>query len=97
MSANKIMDEQEAASDLVLYAKEIEYFDTHDMSEELEKMPEVHFEISPNARRKRYPLNAELSSKLDDIARQRGVSPETLLNAWVQEKTAEVLAVGAAE
>ncbi len=97
MSASKTTDEQEAASDLLLYADEIEYFDTHDLSEELEKMPEVHFEISPRLRPKRYPLDAELSKKLATIARQRGVPAEDLLNQWVREKAAESQTVGASE
>ncbi len=97
MSASKTIGEQEAVSDLLLYADEIEYFDTHDLSEELEKMPEVHFEISPSARRKRYPLDYELSEKLAAIAQQRGVPAEDLLNQWVREKTAESQAVGTAK
>jgi len=97
MSASKTTDEQEAASDLLLYADEIEYFDTHDLSEELEKMPEVHFEISPRLRRKRYPLDDELSEKLAVIARQRGIPAEDLLNQWVREKAAESQTVGTAE
>ncbi len=97
MNASKTIDEQEAVSDLVLYADEIEYFDTHDLSEELEKMPEVHFEISPRLHWKRYPLDEELSETLANIARQRGVSPETLLNEWVREKATESQTAGAAK
>jgi len=33
-----------------------------------------------------YSLDAALSTRLRSIAQQRGVSPETLLNLWVQEK-----------
>jgi len=82
---------------LLLYADEIEYFDTHDLGEELEKSPEVHFEISPRLRRKRYPLDDELSEKLANIASQRGIPAEDLLNQWVREKAAETTTVGAAE
>ena len=97
MSVGKTPRQQEEVSDLVLYADEIEYFETHDLSEELANSPEVHFEFSPQARRKRYPLETELSAKLDGIASRRGVSAETLLNEWVREKTAETEAVGAAK
>lgn len=95
MSANEATDKQGAVSDLVLYADEIEYFDTHDLSEDLEKRPEVHFEIGPRPRRKHYPLDEELSEILADAARRRGVSAVALLNQWVREKAAESETVGA--
>ncbi len=88
--------EEEMREDLLFYADEIEYFDTHDMSEEMAKMPEVHFEVSPNARRKRFALDVELAERLQSIATQRGISAEILLNEWVREKVAAPLAVGAA-
>ena len=103
MDANKAtitMEEarrQELAEDLRFFAKEIEYFETHDISEELENSPEVHFEVSPQIRRRRYPLDVALADQLDGIANQRGVSPETLLNEWVREKTAETETVGRAK
>lgn len=96
MSANEITHQQEE-SDLVLYADEIEYFETHDLSEELANGPEVHFEISPQARSRFYfEMEPELRAKLKVIAKQRGIPAETLLNEWVREKTAETEAVGAA-
>lgn len=89
--------QREAAEDLAFFAKEIEYFETHDISEELAASPEVHFEISPRLRRKRYPLDDELSETLANIAHQRGVSAEALLNQWVREKAEESRMVGAAK
>lgn len=96
MSANKITDEQGAVSDLVLYADEIEYFDTHDLSEDLEKRPEVHFEINLPPRDPHFAIERALAAKLRKTARQRGVSAEALLNEWVREKAAESETVGAA-
>ncbi len=98
MSVSEITYPQEDNSDLVLYADEIEYFETHDLSEELENGPEVQFEISPQARSRFYfEVEPELRAKLKAIAKQRGTSAETLLNEWVREKTAETEAVGAAK
>ena len=62
MSASEITHQQEDVSDLVLYADEIEYFETHDLSEELANGPEVHFEISPQARRSRFYFEVELGT-----------------------------------
>ena len=102
MDANKTMNAEEARQreleeDLLFFAKEIEYFETHDISEELANAPEVHFEINLPPRRKCYPLDAALAAQLDSIASQRGISAEILLNEWVREKTAETEAVSAAK
>ncbi len=88
--------EEEAREDLHHFADTIEYLETHDIGDELEGMPEVHFTISPQAKRKRYPLDTELSAKLDGIAEQRGIPAEALLNEWVREKAAEIEAIKAA-
>ena len=80
-----------------MYADEIEYFDTHDLSEDLEKRPEVHFEIGPRLRRKCYSLDEELAEVLVNAARRRGVSAVTLLDQWVREKIAEIETTDAAK
>ena len=99
MNVSEVVHPQqdEEVSDLVLYAEEIEYFETHDLSEELANSPEVHFEVSPQARSHfYYEIEPELQAKLRRITKQRGISAETLLNEWVREKAAEIEAVGAA-
>ena len=88
-SGGNSLSDKECSEDLAFLADAIEYFDTHDLSDELANMPEVHFEISPNARRKRYPLALEPSEQLEAIASQRGISAEALLNEWVLEKLAK--------
>ena len=88
-------DLQEQSDDLAYFARAIEHFETHDIGDELANSPEVHFEVNPQARRKRYPLEPSLAAHLDSIAQQRGIPAETLLNEWVREKTAETKAVGA--
>ncbi len=88
---------QELEEDLLFFAKEIEHFETHDMSEELANAPEVHFEINLPPRRTHFSIEAALAAKLRETARQRGTSAETLLNEWVREKTAETETVGAAK
>ena len=107
MSASKT-EEQAAREDVQAYAEAVEHFETHDLGDELEEMPPAQFDVHVSPRRTLYPLNAELSERLRDIARQRGVTAEGLLNLWVQEKVAqvshhgdekaaEILTVGAAE
>ncbi len=88
---------QELEEDLRFFAKEIEHFEAHDISEELANSPEVHFEINLPPRRTHFSIEAVLAAKLRETARQRGTSAETLLNEWVREKTAETEAVNAAK
>jgi len=67
--------------------KEIgEFWDTHDLAEYWEQTEPVEFELDVQSEVAYYPLDATLSSKVRSVAKQRGVSPETLLNLWVQEK-----------
>ena len=97
MSVNETIH-QEEVSDLVLYADEIEYFETHDLGDELANSPEVHFEINPQVRSRFYfEVEPELRIKLQFLAKQRGIPAKTLLNEWVREKTAETEVAGVAK
>ncbi len=67
--------------------KEIgEFWDTHDLAEYWEKTRPVEFEVDIQSETTYFPLGSSLSAKIRSIAKQRGVSQETLLNLWVQEK-----------
>ena len=87
MSASSV--EQAAGENIHVYAGVVEHFETHDLGDELEKMLPAHFDVYSLPRRTLYPLNAELSERLRDIARQHGVCAEGLLNLWVQEKVSQ--------
>jgi len=67
-----------------------EFFDTHDMGDYLESMPEVEFEIDLQASKTYYAVDSQLSTQLLQVAKKRGVSAETLLNLWIQEKLLEI-------
>ena len=70
--------------------KEIgEFWDTHDLAEYWERTQPVEFELDIQSEVTYYPLDKALSAKVRSVAKQRGVSPETLLNLWVQEKLQE--------
>ena len=63
-----------------------EYWDTHDLSEVWDQTQPVDFVMSGHKNTTYYPVESLLSEKLHTLARQRGVSAETLLNLWLQEK-----------
>ena len=70
-----------------------EYFDTHDMSEELANGPEVQMDFSHARSHYYFEIEPELRDKLEAIAKQRGIKSEFLLNEWAREKIAETEAV----
>lgn len=68
-----------------------EFWDTHDSADYEDLMEEVEFEINLPLRETRsYAIAKDLSARLQQIARQQGVSTETLINLWLQEKLAQV-------
>lgn len=71
------------------YSEIGEFWDTHSLSDFWEQTQPVEFEVNIQSEVTYYPLEATLSAKIRSIAKKRGVSPETLLNLWVQEKLRE--------
>lgn len=67
------------------------FWDEHDATE-FGEQTEVEFEVNIKSQRKYYPLDSHLSLKIKQIAEERGISEETLLNLWVQEKINQVKA-----
>ena len=63
-----------------------EYWDEHDPEDAWDPSRKVEFDVDIQSRRRDFPLDQELSRKIDEAARRRGVTSETLLNLWVQEK-----------
>lgn len=64
-----------------------EFWDAHDLSENWDKTQPAQFDLANDATL--FPVERSLSEKLRAVARRQGVSAETLLNLWVQEKVAQ--------
>jgi hypothetical protein len=70
--------------------KEIgEFWDTHDLADFWDRTTSVKFEVDIESEVTYYALDSKLSKRIRSIARKRGVSADTLLNLWVQEKLEE--------
>ncbi len=70
--------------------KEIgEFWDTHDLADYWDQTEPVEFEVNIQSETTYYALDRQLAQKLAKVAEERGVSAETLLNMWVQEKLLE--------
>jgi hypothetical protein len=70
--------------------KEIgEFWGTHDLADFWNRTKSVKFEVDIESEVTYYALDSKLSTKIRSIAKKRGVSADTLLNLWVQEKLRE--------
>jgi len=65
------------------------FWDTHDLSDFWDKTKEVGFEVSIESEITYYALDKKLSEQIQAIAQKRGVSADTLVNLWIQEKLQE--------
>jgi hypothetical protein len=63
-----------------------EFWDTHDLADYWDFTEEVEFEVDIQHRRHLVALDPELAKKLTEEARQRGLSVETLINLWLNER-----------
>ena len=64
----------------------VEFFDTHDMGEYEEDLPEAHFDVNLQRRTHLVAIDEEINSRLTEIAEQEQTPAETLINAWLREK-----------
>lgn len=65
-----------------------EYWDTHDLSDHWDQTREVDFDVRIESSVMYFAVEKALAEKLRAAAKSHGVSPETLLNVWVQEHVA---------
>lgn len=68
------------------YRKIGEYWDEKDLGEIWDETEEAEFEVDLQTEVYYYAVETSLSSKLHKIAEEKGVSAETLLNLWLQER-----------
>lgn len=68
-----------------------EFWDTHSTADYEDEFEPVEFEIAlPPRHGERIILATDLANKLSDVAKQQGVSTETLANLWLQERLTQV-------
>ena len=80
MDANKLSSISKADT----LEKMGEFWDTHDFTDFDTDAPDVEFEISCAV-----PIEVDLLSLVEKQAHLRGVSVETLVNLWLQQKLVE--------
>jgi len=66
-----------------------EFFDTHDMGEYLDEMPEAHFDVDIQQRSFLISVDERLMKKLSEVAKSQHTSIQHLVNEWLKEKVAQ--------
>jgi len=64
----------------------VKFFDTHDLGEYWDQMPEAHFDVDIKKSTHLFAIDQELADKLTQIAKAKKISSEELINSWVREK-----------
>ena len=64
----------------------VDYFDTHDMGEHLDQMPEAHFDVDIKSKKHLVAIEEETLSQLAEIAKKEGISSQELINSWLKER-----------
>ena len=65
-----------------------EFWDTHSFADYWDQTREVDVEILAQ-RRRRVVIDPEVYERLAQLARKRGLHPETLINMWLAERLAK--------
>ena len=71
------------------YKKIREFWDEHDLSDYWGKTRKVKFEVVLEPEVTYYPVEKDLSEKIQLEARKQGVPSDTLVNLWLEQKVKE--------
>ena len=68
------------------YAAMGEFWDEHDLSDFWGKTRSARADVDLESEESLYAVERELSETIRREAKERGISPHTLINLWLQEK-----------
>lgn len=66
-----------------------EFWEVHELSDFWGKTKKVKFDVDIASEVTYYPIERDLSEKIQSLARTRGVSSDTLVNLWLEQKLNE--------
>jgi len=67
----------------------VKFFDSHDLGDYWDSLPEVDFEIEIRTRRNLFRIEDKVAKKLNQIARKRKIPSQVLIDTWLREKVSE--------
>ena len=71
------------------YTEIDDYWDKHDLSDVWGKTKKVRFQVVAEPEATYYPIQKDLSEKIQSVAKKQGVSSDTLVNLWLEQKIKE--------
>jgi len=72
------------------YSEIGEFWDQHDLSDFWEDTRAARVDVRLESEESLYAIEKSLSQTIQRAAKERGVSPHTLVNLWLQEKLREI-------
>ncbi len=63
----------------------VDFFETHDMGDYWEQMPEAHFDVNIKKRKHLVALEEDVVDKLAEIAKTKKISSQALINTWLKD------------
>ena len=63
-----------------------DFFDNNDMGDYWQTMPEVDFKITIAKKTRLVAIEETLAERVAKVAREKNLSPEVLIQAWLEEK-----------
>jgi hypothetical protein len=79
-------DSQKLPSSFASLDDLVEFFDTHDMGEYQEDLPEAHFDVELRRKTHLVAIDEDTNNRLTEIAEGERTSAESLVNSWLKEK-----------
>ena len=72
-------------SDASSYREIGEFWDSHDLAEHWDETRDVPMDVEIQSSTVYFPVDRTVAEKLRSLAETQGVSPEALLNTWLEE------------
>jgi hypothetical protein len=67
----------------------VEFFETHDLGDYWDELPEAQFEVDIQRRTHLFALDDDIAAEVAAIAQERHVPSRQLINTWLREKVME--------
>lgn len=68
------------------YKEIAEFWSIHDLADYWNETWPVKFAVDIQSEVTYYPIDISLSNRIRTVSKHHGVSPDTLINLWLQEK-----------
>lgn len=85
------MDENKKIPEFKSYEEIVEFWDSHSLADYWDQTEPAEFEISDQVRRRYFvSVDRELLSRVQRVARTRGLSTESLINLLLEQRLREL-------